>query len=83
VFRYLEFLQIGNTITLTTADGRQWGYHVTQMQKLPEKNVSLALQDDHAHVMDATPYERLTLITCWPYTTYTHRLVVYAMPDGR
>ncbi|HMA35662.1 MAG TPA: sortase [Chloroflexia bacterium] len=80
VFRYLEFLQPGNTIDVVTADGGHWRYIVQQMQKLPEKNVSWDTQMQHAEVMDPTPFERLTLITCWPYKTYTHRLVIFAAP---
>jgi LPXTG-site transpeptidase (sortase) family protein len=30
--------------------------------------------------VDNTPDERVTLITCWPYTTYTHRLIVIGKP---
>lgn len=80
VFRALEFLHLGNTLTLQTADGGTWRYRVTQLQKLPEKNVSWSTRMEHAEVMLPTPNERLTLITCWPYTTYTHRLVVFATP---
>ncbi len=80
VFRYLEFMQPGQTILLTTADGRLWRYVVQQMQKLPEKNVGWGTQMEHADVMLPTGYERLTLITCWPYKTFTHRLVIYAAP---
>jgi LPXTG-site transpeptidase (sortase) family protein len=25
--------------------------------------------------------ERLTLITCWPYETNTHRLIIVALPE--
>jgi sortase A len=80
VFRYLEFMQPGNTIVVTTADGGTWRYVVQQMQKLPEKNVSWNTAMEHAEVMSPTSYERLTLITCWPYTTFTHRLVIFAAP---
>ncbi|HUS14652.1 MAG TPA: sortase [Chloroflexia bacterium] len=80
VFRYLEFLQVSNDILVTTGDGVRRRYVVEQMQKLPEKNVSWDTAMEHAQVMDPTPYERLTLITCWPYKTYTHRLVIFASP---
>ena len=80
VFRYLEALQPGQTILVTTADGNVWRYVVQQMQKLPEKNVGWGTQMEHAEVMLPTGFERLTLITCWPYKTFTHRLVIYAAP---
>jgi sortase A len=82
VFRYLEFLHLGNTIVLTTQDGAQYHYTVTQMQKVPEKGEDHATRLAHAAVMDPIPSERLTLITCWPYKTYTHRLIIFAVPTA-
>jgi len=35
---------------------------------------------ENAKWIAPTDYERLTLVSCWPYTTYTHRLIVIAAP---
>ena len=80
VFRYLEFLKPGDEIDLWTLEGKQYKYVVQEIMKLKEAGVSYQQRLRNAQVMNPTPYEQLTLITCWPYTTYTHRLVVIAKP---
>ena len=80
VFRYLEFLQPGNEIDVWTLDGKEYKYTVQKVQKLKEAGASMAQRLENGKVMDPTPFEQLTLITCWPYTTFTHRLIVTALP---
>ena len=80
VFRYLEKLIPGNEIWVWTQDGKQYKYRVEEIKKLKQAGVSRAQSLDNGKVMAPTPYEQLTLITCWPYTTYTHRLIVIAKP---
>jgi sortase A len=80
VFRYLEFLKPGDLIQLWTLEGKEYDYRVTDIQKLKEAGVSMAQRLQNATVMNPTGHEQLTLITCWPYTTYTHRLIVTALP---
>ncbi len=80
VFRYLEFLKPGDEIDLWTLEGKQYKYVVQEIRKLKEAGVSYQQRLKNAQVMNPTPYEQITLITCWPYTTYTHRLVVIARP---
>jgi sortase A len=80
VFRYLEFLKPGDTIQVWTLEGKEYDYKVTDIRKLKEAGVSMAQRLKNAEVMNPTDHEQLTLITCWPYTTYTHRLIVTALP---
>lgn len=80
VFRYLEFLKPGDTINLWTLEGKEYTYKVQTIEKLKEAGVSRAQRLEHGKVMDDAPTEQLTLITCWPYATYTHRLIVIAEP---
>jgi len=81
VFRYLEFLKPGDLIKIWTLDGKEYHYTVKEVKKLQEAGASMAQRLKNANVMDPTPTEQLTLITCWPYTTYTHRLIVIATPS--
>jgi LPXTG-site transpeptidase (sortase) family protein len=81
VFRYLELLKPGDTINVWTLEGKEYSYQVESIEKLQEAGASIAERLKHGKVMDATPTEQLTLITCWPYTTYTHRLIVTALPE--
>lgn len=80
VFRYLEFLEPGDTINVWTLDGKEYTYKVQTIEKYKEAGASKTQRLENGKVMDPTSHEQLTLITCWPYTTYTHRLVVVAMP---
>jgi sortase A len=80
VFRYLEFMKPGDTINVRTLEGKDYTYLVESVEKLKEAGVSLAQRLDNGKVMKETSTEQLTLITCWPYTTYTHRLIVIARP---
>ena len=80
VFRYLEFLKPGNTINVWTLDGTKHTYVVQELKKLQEVGVSMAQRLMNAKVMDPTSEEQLTLITCWPYKTFTHRIIIIAKP---
>lgn len=80
VFRYLEFGHVGDEFTIYTSDGAAHLYRVSEIYKVQEKGISLSQQLQHAHYTDQTADERVTLITCWPYTTYTHRLIVVGKP---
>jgi LPXTG-site transpeptidase (sortase) family protein len=53
---------------------------VTNKLILPEKNTSLATRLDNARWILPTTDQRLTLVTCWPQDTNTHRLVIAASP---
>ena len=80
VFRYLELLKPGHTINVWTLDGKKYTYEVQELKKLKEAGASMAQRLLNAKVMDPTPTEQLTLITCWPYKTFTHRIIVIAKP---
>lgn len=80
VFRYLEFGKIGDEFTLYTSDGAAHRYRVSELYKVPEAGLSRTEQLAYAKYTDPTPDERVTLITCWPYHTYTHRLILIGKP---
>ncbi len=79
VFRYLVNVNPGDLIILY-ADDRAYSYRVESKQILPEKYASEAQQRKNAEFIGYFPDERLTLVTCWPYTSNTHRVVVIARP---
>ncbi len=83
VFRYLENLKSGDEIHLWTQSGREYIYRVRETKKLREAGAGMEQRLANGHVMDDTPQEQLTLISCWPYTTYTHRLIVVADPQTK
>ena len=80
VFRYVVDLKVGDDITLFLEDGRDFTYRVTQTLTVQELGASDAERQAHAQYIGETPDERLTLVTCWPYWTNTHRVIVIAKP---
>jgi len=79
VFRYLIDLEIGDQVTVY-AQGRVYTYAVTEKRILKEKGEPPEVRLDNARWIAPTPDERLTMVTCWPYSSNTHRLVVVAKP---
>ncbi len=79
VFRDLEDLQPGDEIVLLNAAGPHY-YAVTERHILKEKGETDEVRLQNASFIMPTQDERLTMVTCWPYTNNTHRLVIVAMP---
>jgi sortase A len=50
---------------------------------LPEKYEQIEVRMNNAQWILPSVDERLTLISCWPYETNTHRLIVVARPLGQ
>ena len=55
-------------------------YAVAEKHILKEKGEPIEVRQQNAVWMDSTKDERVTMITCWPYTNNTHRLIVVAKP---
>lgn len=79
VFRYVVDLEPGDMVYLQ-AEGRYYPYRVAKKLVLPETNVSAEQQYENARWIAQTDDKRLTLVTCWPYVSNTHRVVVVALP---
>lgn len=80
VFRNLNRLQPGDEITVLTNVGTALDYTVAEVQIVPETYASAAQRAANAQAISATSDERLTLITCWPANSNTHRVIVVAHP---
>lgn len=80
VFRHLVSLTVGDKIVVWSGN-RPFEYRVALKLVLPERNQSLSRRLDNATWIEPTQDERLTLVTCWPYVTNTHRLIIVAQPD--
>lgn len=79
VFRYLMDLERGDEIRLYV-DDTVYPYTVVGKMLLEEKGMPLEIRRQNAQWIAPTDDERLTLVTCWPYSTYTHRLIIIASP---
>lgn len=78
VFRGLEGLAPGDEVQLYTVDGKQHRYVVSLVLTLDEVGATAEEKRDHARWLDPTDNAVLTLVTCWPPWSYTHRVVVRA-----
>jgi len=82
VFRHVIELRPGDLVSLYVGK-QEYRYTVQQVLLIPEKNVSPEQRRENARWIGHFPDERLTLVTCWPYTGNTHRVIVIAHPAGR
>ncbi|MFN8481767.1 MAG: sortase [Anaerolineae bacterium] len=78
VFRLLERAKPGDAVYVDTASGRRYVYMVRQQVIVPEAGVSDAQHRANARYLAQTDDARLTLVSCWPYWTNTHRVIVVA-----
>jgi len=79
VFRYLIDLEPKAIIQLYVGD-TVYHYVVSEKQLLKERGEPSEVRYQNAQWIAPTPDERLTLVTCWPYTSNTHRLIIVAEP---
>ena len=79
VFKDLINLKEGDLIELYAGD-ILYTYKVTTIMLLPEKYQSMEVRIKNASWIMPTTDERLTLVTCWPPESNTHRLIVVAFP---
>ncbi len=74
---------LGEQIQVIAADGRTFNYVVKTVYFFLEKGATLAERQANGRVMDATSEPMLTIITCWPPSSNTHRIVIQAALDTR
>lgn len=79
VFTDLEKLEIGNQIRLMSGE-ILFEYIITNKMILPEKDEPLDVRLDNARWIMSSNDERITLVTCWPHNSNTHRLIIVAVP---
>lgn len=79
VFRHLSELEAGDLIFVSVGVETR-AYQVAAKMILKERFEPLERRLENARWIQPTQDERLTLITCWPYTSNTHRVVVVATP---
>lgn len=79
VFRRLVELETGDEI-LVYSDQLEFQYKVVLKMILPERNQPAEVRLANAAWIMPTEDERLTLVTCWPYESNSHRLILVAKP---
>jgi LPXTG-site transpeptidase (sortase) family protein len=81
VFRDLYTMEAGDVLTIYS-DLEPYTYVISQTLVLPEAGRSWDLRLQNASLLESTPDERVTLVTCHPYGSLRNRLVVIAVPTA-
>jgi LPXTG-site transpeptidase (sortase) family protein len=82
VFKSLIDVNEGDIIRVNSE--QSWFiYQITNKMILPEKYEQLDVRMNNAQWILPSVDERLTLISCWPYESNTHRLIIVARPLAR
>ena len=79
VFGKLVDLEVGAEIVVHDRETPH-NFTVADVQILPERDEPIEVRLENAQWIQPTDDERLTLVTCWPYTDNSHRLIVVAYP---
>ncbi len=79
IFRDLVNVEIGDKITVYAGD-QTYEYVVDFKTIVKEKGEPVDVRKQNAEWIAPTNDVRLTLVTCWPYTNNTHRVIVVARP---
>jgi LPXTG-site transpeptidase (sortase) family protein len=80
VFRDLDRLEPGDKIYLYTLD-KEFVYIVENKELVLAVGATDEDKAKHARYTARTLDETLTLASCWPYATYTHRIYIVAKPQ--
>jgi len=79
IFRHLVDLEESDTVYLYVGE-QIYLYAVTEKYILREKGMTDQVRSENARWIAKTTDERATLVTCWPYTNNTHRVIVVTKP---
>lgn len=79
VFGKLINLESGDLIYVY-AKGKKYPFVISNKMILLERGQPLEVRMENAEWLGETDDERLTLVTCWPQKSNTHRLILVARP---
>ena len=79
VFEDLVDLEDGDEVLLMSGD-EEFSYKIARKLILPEKDQPLDIRLDNGRWIMPSTDERITLITCWPKNSNSHRLILVAVP---
>lgn len=82
IFRKLYTLKPGDEIRLAAGD-QLFVYRVEEVKILRERDQPLAVRIANAQHIQPMNDDRLTLVSCWPEWSNTHRVIVITRPVAR
>ena len=80
VFKRLVELEQGDEI-IVHSENTAFSYKIQNKMILPEKYAPLEERVRNSQWILTSDDERLTIVTCWPYESNTHRLILVASPN--
>lgn len=80
VFQHLVDVEVGDRINVY-ADDEVFTFVVSNRMILPELFVNIETRLENARWLAKSDDTRLTLVTCWPADSNTHRLIIVAVPS--
>jgi Sortase (surface protein transpeptidase) len=80
VFEHLIDLEVGDEVIMLSGI-HEFYYVIVNKMILPEKEESLDRRLQNARWILSSTDERLTLVTCWPANSNSHRLILVAVPE--
>jgi sortase A len=82
VFRDLIDLETGDRVIIS-GDGLVREFQVVDKLLFKERWERASTRIENSLWIEPTTDERVTLVTCWPYESNTHRLLIIALPIDR
>jgi LPXTG-site transpeptidase (sortase) family protein len=79
VFAHLIDLEVNDLIMIYSGE-RKFVYSIMLIMILEERNQPLNVRLENARWILPSQDERVTLLTCWPDSSNTHRLIIVASP---
>ena len=79
VFRDLIELEAGDRVAIEAGNIR-YDYTVEEKYIVKEEGVPEEIRKANHRYIEPTTDERLTLVSCWPYESNSHRIIVIARP---
>ncbi len=81
VFESLDQLNAGDLILVYSND-QIYQYQISSSEIVKERGESLDVRATNAEAIQETDDERITLVSCWPFNSNTHRIIIVAKPIG-
>jgi LPXTG-site transpeptidase (sortase) family protein len=78
VFRDLWLLEPGDQVFLTDSAGTVYRYTIREVNILPDAGMPPEVRASYLSYLQQTREPILTMVTCWPYESNTHRTIVVA-----
>ncbi len=81
VFESLDQLVVGDILTIHSGN-QIYQYQIASSDIVKERGETLDVRATNAEAIQETDDERITIVSCWPFNSNTHRIIIVAKPIG-